>query len=132
MVLLMSSDERIFHGKYQSWWPNGNKKEEGQFNHGEADGVWSRIEALDPEQPDETVRLSTLQPGDRARVARLGDEEPEFLAYVDRLGLRPDACLIVTERAPYKGPLMIAVGERLHALGDAVAREIWVEKLGHD
>jgi hypothetical protein len=61
----------------------------------------------------------------------MGDEEPEFLAYVDQLGLRPNACLTVTERAPYEGPLMVAVGEQLHALGDAVAREIWVEKLPH-
>jgi DtxR family Mn-dependent transcriptional regulator len=84
---------------------------------------------IDPEQPDYTVRLSTLEPGERARVSRIGDEEPDFLAYVDQLGLRPGAVLTVTERAPFNGPLMVAVGERIHALGDEVAREIWVEKL---
>jgi DtxR family Mn-dependent transcriptional regulator len=84
---------------------------------------------IDPEQPDSTVRLSTLEPGDRARVSRIGDEEPEFLEYVDKLGLRPSAELQVSERAPFNGPLMIAVGDRIHALGSEVTREIWVEKL---
>jgi Fe2+ transport system protein FeoA len=76
------------------------------------------------------VRLSTLQPGDRARVSRMGNEEPEFLIHVDQLGLRPNTVLTVTERCPFHGPLMVTVGERIHALGDEVAREIWVEKLG--
>jgi DtxR family Mn-dependent transcriptional regulator len=84
---------------------------------------------LDPEQPDDAVRLSTLEPGDRARVARMGDEEPQFLHTVDQLGLRPNARLTVRERASLNGPLMVAVGEQLHALVDDVAREIWVEKL---
>ncbi len=75
------------------------------------------------------MRLSTLEPGEQARVARMGDEEPEFLAAVDRLGLRPNTRLTVTERAPGDGPMTVAVGEQLHALGEDVAREIWVEKL---
>lgn len=84
---------------------------------------------IDPEQPDFTVRLSTLEPGDRARVSRLGDEEPEFLAYIDKLGLRPNAEIVISERAPFNGPLMVAVGDRVHAIGNQAAREIWVEKL---
>jgi DtxR family Mn-dependent transcriptional regulator len=84
---------------------------------------------IDPEQPDFTVRLSSLAPGDRACVARIGDEAPDFLAYVDQLGMRPEAVVTITERAPFNGPLMVAVGERVHALGDEVAREIWVHKL---
>lgn len=85
---------------------------------------------LDPEQPDKTVRLSTLRAGDRARVACMGDEEPEFLAHVDQLGLRPNTRLTVTGRAPLSGPLTVAVGEQVHTLGNEVAREIWVELLG--
>jgi Fe2+ transport system protein FeoA len=84
---------------------------------------------LDPEQPDDTVRLSTLGPGEQARVARMGDEEPEFLATVDQLGLRPNTRLTVTERLPGDGPMTVAVGEQLHTLGEDVARAIWVEKL---
>jgi DtxR family transcriptional regulator, Mn-dependent transcriptional regulator len=84
---------------------------------------------LDMEQPDYTVRLSTLQPRERARVSRIGVEEPDFLAYVDELGLRPEVEVIVTGRAPFNGPLMVAVGEREHALGDEVTRHIWVDKL---
>jgi DtxR family Mn-dependent transcriptional regulator len=84
---------------------------------------------LDPELPDNTVRLSSLEPGDHARVARMGDEEPEFLAYVDQIGLRPNTRLIVTERAPFNGPLMVAVGEHVHALSVEVAHEIWVDRV---
>jgi DtxR family Mn-dependent transcriptional regulator len=84
---------------------------------------------LDPEQPDHTVRLSTLEPGEGARVARMGDEAPEFLAYVDRLGLRPNTHLTVTERSPFNGPLMVAVGEQIHAHSREVAQEIWVDRV---
>jgi DtxR family Mn-dependent transcriptional regulator len=84
---------------------------------------------LDWEQPDPTVRLSTLQPHDRARVSRIGDEEPDFLAYIEELGLLPGVEVIISGRAPFNGPLMVTVGERQHALGDEVAREIWVEKM---
>jgi DtxR family Mn-dependent transcriptional regulator len=83
---------------------------------------------LDWEQPDSTVRLSTLQPNDRARVSRIGDEEPDFLAYVEELGLLPGVEVVIAGRSPFNGPLLVAVGDRQHALGDEVAREIWVEK----
>jgi DtxR family Mn-dependent transcriptional regulator len=83
---------------------------------------------LDWEQPDTTVRLSTLEPHDRARVSRIGDEEPEFLSYVEELGLLPGVELVIAGRGPFNGPLMVVVGERQHALGDEVAREIWVDK----
>jgi DtxR family Mn-dependent transcriptional regulator len=84
---------------------------------------------LDMDQPDYTVRLSTLQPQDRARVSRIGVEEPDFLANVEELGLKPGVELTIAGRAPFNGPLMVAVGEREHALGDEVTRQIWVDKL---
>jgi DtxR family Mn-dependent transcriptional regulator len=84
---------------------------------------------IDWREPDGTVRLSTLQPLERARVARIGIEEPDFLSYIDNLGLRPGTELRVTGRAPFHGPLRVLVGEQEHHLGDEVATNIWVDRL---
>jgi DtxR family Mn-dependent transcriptional regulator len=83
---------------------------------------------IDWSEPDDTVRLSTLQPQQCARVARIGLEEPEFLAYVDDLGLRPGTEVCVAGRAPFNGPLIVTAGGREHHLGDEVASNIWVER----
>lgn len=81
---------------------------------------------IDWVEPDTHVRLGALQPGDEAQVARIGDESPDFLVYVSDLGLRPGAWLRVTGRAPFRGPLLVRVGDREYALGDEVCTKIWM------
>jgi DtxR family transcriptional regulator, Mn-dependent transcriptional regulator len=85
---------------------------------------------IDLEQPDYTVRLSKLDAHEEARVSRIGDEEPDFLSYVEELGLLPGVHLTLLGRAPFNGPFLVQVGDRELALGDEVAGEIWVERLG--
>jgi DtxR family transcriptional regulator, Mn-dependent transcriptional regulator len=84
---------------------------------------------IDMEAPDPTVRLTTLDAGEEARVSRIGDEDEEFLAYIEELGLLPGIHITSLGRAPFNGPFRVRVGDREHALGDEVAREIWVERL---
>lgn len=84
---------------------------------------------IDWNEPDDTVRLSSLEPGTSARVARMGEESPEFLTYIQSLGLLPEVVVHVTGRAPFKGPLHVRVGDADHALGDEVASKIWVRLL---
>lgn len=76
------------------------------------------------EEPN--VRLGTLQEGDLVEVARIGDESSEFLEYVAQLGMKPGAEVLVTGRAPFRGPLMVRVNEQEFALGDEVCSKIWV------
>jgi DtxR family transcriptional regulator, Mn-dependent transcriptional regulator len=76
--------------------------------------------------PEPNVRLSALEKGDVVQVARIGDEAAKFLEYISELGLKPGATLEVTGRGPFKGPLMVLVNGREHALGDEVCSRIWV------
>jgi DtxR family transcriptional regulator, Mn-dependent transcriptional regulator len=84
---------------------------------------------IDWAEPDNTIRMSTLQAGTVARVARMGDESPDFLSYVESLGLMPGVTVNITGRAPFNGPLMVRVGDREHALGDEVASKLWVDSV---
>lgn len=81
---------------------------------------------IDWVEPESNVRLGTLEPGDVTEVVRIGNEDAEFLEYVAELGMKPGATLEVTSRAPFNGPLMVKVDERVHALGDEVCSRIWV------
>ncbi|MCS6910904.1 MAG: metal-dependent transcriptional regulator [Anaerolineales bacterium] len=77
--------------------------------------------------------LSAIEPGCTVRVARVRDADPEFLRYLAELGLTLRAQVTVTKRAPFDGPLHIAVGEagapvRTHALGRSVTDRIFVER----
>jgi DtxR family Mn-dependent transcriptional regulator len=77
-------------------------------------------------EPESNVRLGTLQAGDVAEVSRIADESPEFLEYVASLGMKPGALVHVSGRGPFKGPLMVRIADREHALGDEVCSRIWV------
>jgi DtxR family transcriptional regulator, Mn-dependent transcriptional regulator len=87
---------------------------------------------IDWVERDSNVRLSTLQPTERARVARIGIEEPDFLLYIENLRLQPGAEIHVVGRAPFNGPLRVVVGDQEHHLGDEVTANVWVERLEED
>lgn len=75
-------------------------------------------------------RLDELASGTKAIVRRVCDDDPEMLRYLGGLGVVPGALVEVTERAPFDGPLHIAVGtgkQRRHALGINVAQQVYVE-----
>lgn len=75
------------------------------------------------------VRLRTvddLAVGDTARVARMSDRDAALLRYLAELGLRPGALLRLVDRAPFEGPLTVAVGRARHVIGTAVARQVYV------
>jgi DtxR family Mn-dependent transcriptional regulator len=79
--------------------------------------------------------LATLDAGRTARVHSVSDRDPGLLRYCDELGVRPGATVTVESRAPYDGPLTLAVrpaaGGRLrrHQVGQALAERVFVEPL---
>jgi DtxR family Mn-dependent transcriptional regulator len=77
---------------------------------------------------DETVHqsLADTAVGTRTRVVRVGDEDPGMLRYLDSLGLRPGAEVILTDRAPFDGPLTIKVGSETQQVGSALASHVMV------
>lgn len=77
---------------------------------------------------DETPHQSLAEApvGARTRVVRVGDEDPGMLRYLDSLGLRPGAEVVLTNRAPFDGPLTIRVGSDTQQVGAALASRVLV------
>ncbi len=74
-----------------------------------------------------TQALSSVAVGRRGRLVRVSDTDPEMLRYLDARGIRPGDDFSVIERQPFGGPLMVSFGDRIHALGDALAEAMRVE-----
>jgi DtxR family transcriptional regulator, Mn-dependent transcriptional regulator len=74
-----------------------------------------------------TVSLSELEPGARGRFVRVSDSDPEMLRYLAERGVALGDELEVLERQPFDGPLTVRFGDRLHALGGALARAMRVD-----
>ena len=76
------------------------------------------------ETPHQT--LADAPVGARTRVVRVGDEDPGMLRYLDSLGLRPGAEVVLTNRAPFDGPLTIEVDSATRQVGAALASRVLV------
>lgn len=73
--------------------------------------------------PSRGVPLDRLDIGERGTVVEVSDSEPEFLRYLTRLNIKIGSKVVLRERAPFNGPLTIAVGSKKNALGrEACAR----------
>ena len=75
------------------------------------------------------VALAELAAGERARVVRVSDEDGALLRYLGELALRPGAEVTLVERAPFGGPLTLAVGAARPAVGPQVAAQVLVERV---
>ena len=74
-----------------------------------------------------TQPLTSVAVGASGRLVRVSDADPEMLRYLDARGIRPGDAFSVIERQPFGGPLMVSFGDRVHALGDALAEAMRVE-----
>lgn len=70
--------------------------------------------------------LSELTCGQTATIETIFPESGELLTYLDAQGLRPGTVVVLEEIAPFGGPLMLRVGERVQALGEGAARQVFV------
>ena len=76
--------------------------------------------------PD-TVSLSELEPGDRAKLISVSDSEPGMLRYLAERAIRPGVSLEVVDKQPFDGPVFARVGDEVHALGGKLARVMRVK-----
>lgn len=67
-----------------------------------------------------------------AQITRVRCQQPEILRYLGSLGIYPGKRVIVRERAPFEGPLLIEVEGTTHALAHHVGKEIDVHLLDDD
>jgi DtxR family Mn-dependent transcriptional regulator len=88
--------------------------------------------AEDAELPA-TPALYALEPGDVAEVALSGSTDPELVTFLGTLGLVPGVEVVIVEKHPFDGPLVVTVDGQDRTLGERVARQIYVTRRGrHD
>ena len=83
--------------------------------------------SLDSELPA-TATLYALEPGQVAEVALSGSTDPDLVAFLGTLGLVPGVEVVVVERHPFDGPLVITVNGQDRTLGEKVALQIYVNR----
>lgn len=66
--------------------------------------------------------------GDEVEIVRIEDEEGELLSYLSSLGMFPGTAVRVCDVAPFRGPLLVEVGEARYALGRDIAEKIVVSR----
>jgi DtxR family Mn-dependent transcriptional regulator len=78
--------------------------------------------------PLKSEALSDLENGQNAVVTQIPDESTELLHYLSTLGMFPGVRIAVQEKAPFKGPMLVKVGENSYPLSLDVASGIFVTK----
>lgn len=73
--------------------------------------------------PQRGIRLDEMTAGQHGTIVEVSDRDPEFLRYLTGLKLNIGSKVQVRERAPFNGPITLAVGSRTIAIGhEAEAR----------
>ncbi len=72
--------------------------------------------------------LYALQPGETAIVAVPGSTDPDVVDFLGTLGLRPGVRVLVREKHPFDGPLMLDVEGMERTISAKVANVIYVRK----
>lgn len=71
--------------------------------------------------------LASLKPGEEGIIVRVIREDSEFLKYISELGLIPGAKVLVEEKAPFKGPIIVKIMGSRYAISIDVASAIKVK-----
>lgn len=75
----------------------------------------------------DTVPLSCIDRGTEARISAIHATDIEVMKYIDQIGLQPDCLCKVVDKAPFDGPLTIAVEDNTIAIAQNLASLIEVE-----
>ena len=78
----------------------------------------------------QTRLLVEAEVGAACTVRRVGNSgDAPLLRYLAELGLRPGIQVTVQQRAPFRGPLHVLVGDQPQIIGHEVASLLWVEQI---
>ena len=78
------------------------------------------------------LTLSDLEVGQAAQVTRVRDDDPALLRYLTELGISLQTRVVITDRAPFDGPLQVTIGQRSYALNKTVTDRVFVEPMRPD
>jgi DtxR family transcriptional regulator, Mn-dependent transcriptional regulator len=70
--------------------------------------------------------LYDLEVGEGGVVALPSSIDPDVVHFLDELGVRPGVHVVVREKHPFDGPLVLKVGGQDRTLGERIARRIYV------
>jgi DtxR family Mn-dependent transcriptional regulator len=76
----------------------------------------------------ESKELTHLNPQERGVIEKIGQEETDILRYLNTLNLKPGTFVKVIEKAPFNGPITIAVDGKILALGRNITTKIWIRR----
>ncbi|MGH2538333.1 MAG: metal-dependent transcriptional regulator [Candidatus Promineifilaceae bacterium] len=76
--------------------------------------------------PVKDICIVSLGVGHQGEVSRVRTHEPDKLRYFASLGLTPGTALHIAGRAPFNGPLRLAIGREEVVLGMELAKSLWV------
>jgi len=86
------------------------------------------IPLIDDAELPATPDLYALEPGEVAEVALSGSTDPDLVTFLGTLGLVPGVEVVVVEKHPFDGPLVVTVDGQDRTLGEKVARQIYVNR----
>lgn len=73
--------------------------------------------------------LCTRDIGERVEIVSVAEDDPGMLTYLSSLGLLPGTEILISDIAPFHGPLLVNVRGSQYALGREVADKIRVKSL---
>ena len=73
-----------------------------------------------------TTPLIHAEPGRVLFIHHVSDADPELLQYLEEIGLLPQNTVEILDKAPFKGPLTLRIGEREQIVGHEVASNVFV------
>jgi len=76
--------------------------------------------------PQRGIRLDEMAVGQHGTIVEVSDSDPEFLRYLTGLKLRIGSEVWVCDRAPFNGPITLAVGSKTIAIGHEAGARIRV------
>lgn len=77
-------------------------------------------------EAQEGTPLAEVETGGAGTLARVSDSDPEMLRYLAERGIRPGATLVVGEREPFGGSVLIEVDGTPHPIGAELARRMLI------
>ena len=70
--------------------------------------------------------LTEAEPGQTVVIHHVSDGDADLLQYLEEIGLLPQNTVEIVEKAPFKGPLTLRLGDREQIVGHEVASNVFV------
>lgn len=71
--------------------------------------------------------LVEVEAGKNVEISRLSDKDAKMLAYLEELKLIPGKKIMITEKAPFNGPLTLKFDDQEKIIGNEVAKNIFIK-----